>query len=91
MPLIGAHTQLQLIMRALTHILGKMSPTRMKRLEITSDDSKVLGKTPVRFLRKSADNFTTKNFMTLNSAWTPVVHAPSNEQVSFTLYKVDLK
>lgn len=55
--------------------------SKMKRLEITGDDSKVLGKSPTRFLNKSAENFTTKKFMTHNSAWTPVNHKPSNEQV----------
>lgn len=53
----------------------------MKRLDITDDDAKVLGKSPTRFVHKSADSFTTKKFMTHNSAWTPVNHKPSNEQV----------
>ena len=53
----------------------------MKRLDITDDDSKVLGKTPVRFLSQSAEQFSSKKYMTHHSAWTPVNHKPSNEQV----------
>lgn len=56
--------------------------SRMSRLEITNDDSKVLGKTPTRFINKSAEQFVTKKYKTHNSAWTPVVHKPSNEQVT---------
>lgn len=62
--------------------------SKMKRLQITSDDSKVLGKSPTRFINKSADSFTTKKYMTHNSAWTPVIHKPSNDQVN--LYSIML-
>ncbi|KAF6016692.1 ECT2L [Bugula neritina] len=60
--------------------------SKMKRLEITNDDSKVLGKTPTRFVNKSADHFVTKKYQTYNSAWTPVNHKPSNEQVLTVFY-----
>lgn len=62
-----------------SYLSGK---ARMKRLDITDDDSKVLGKTPVRFLSQSAEQFSSKKFMTHHSAWTPVNHKPSNEQVN---------
>ena len=54
----------------------------MSRLEITDDDSKVLGSSLYRYGNRSAGHFTTKKFMTHNSAWTPVNHKPSNEQVN---------
>lgn len=53
------------------------------RLSITEDDSKVLGRTTNLRREKTAsmDQIHTLKLKTQNSAWTPIVHKPSNEQV----------
>ena len=52
--------------------------------QLTQNDSKILGPNLTRKLEKTvpAKKFQTRNFKTLNSAYTPIVHKPSNEQVS---------
>ena len=53
------------------------------RLPITEDDDKVLGRTTSLRREKAAalDQVHTLKLKTHNSAWTPMVHKPSNEQV----------
>ncbi|KAK6169969.1 hypothetical protein SNE40_018478 [Patella caerulea] len=59
------------------------SPTKIPtKMAITSDDSKILGKITMK--RKEATSntkYTTLKMKTHNSAWTPVVHKPSNDQI----------
>ena len=51
--------------------------------QLTHNDSKILGSKVTRKLEKTvpAKKFQTRSFKTLNSAYTPIVHKPSNEQV----------
>ncbi|XP_076445720.1 epithelial cell-transforming sequence 2 oncogene-like [Babylonia areolata] len=53
------------------------------RLSITEDDGKVLGRTTNLRREKTAsmDQIHTLKLKTHNSAWTPIVHKPSNEQI----------
>ena len=52
--------------------------------QLTENDTKILGPKIGRKLEKtvSSSKFQSRNFKTLNSAYTPIVHKPSNEQVS---------
>ncbi|XP_071113963.1 epithelial cell-transforming sequence 2 oncogene-like [Haliotis cracherodii] len=57
----------------------KKVPTK---LAITSDDSKILGRTTsLRREKTTNDKVGTLKMRTYSSAWTPVVHKPSNEQI----------
>ncbi|XP_046583392.1 LOW QUALITY PROTEIN: epithelial cell-transforming sequence 2 oncogene-like [Haliotis rubra] len=57
----------------------KKVPTK---LAITSNDSKILGRTTsLRREKTTNDKVGTLKMRTYNSAWTPVVHKPSNEQI----------
>ncbi|CAH1798589.1 unnamed protein product [Owenia fusiformis] len=58
---------------------AKVSP--IKRLIL--DDSKTLGKTidKKKSATKLPEQYQSRNFKFMNSAWTPVVHRPSNEQI----------
>lgn len=58
-------------------------PTRRSIQELTLDDSKVLGKVTEKRREKAVppQKFQTRMYKTLTSAWTPIVHKPSNEQV----------
>ena len=64
---------------------GKKKTVKMQtRLSITEDDAKVLGRTTSlrRERTASVDQIHTLKLKTHNSAWTPIVHKPSNEQVT---------
>lgn len=53
------------------------------RLAITEDDEKVLGRTTTlrRDKAVNSEKLQTLKLKTQNSAWTPLVNKPSNEQV----------
>ena len=71
-----------------TMTLGKstavVSPTRRSgTLQLTMNDSKVLGNYTKKLEKTTPpDKFKTRMLKTHNSNWTPVVHKPSNKQVS---------
>ncbi|XP_070190601.1 epithelial cell-transforming sequence 2 oncogene-like [Littorina saxatilis] len=63
---------------------GKKKTMMMQtRLSITEDDSKILGRTTNLRREKTAttDQVKTLKLKTHNSAWTPMVHKPSNQQI----------
>ncbi|XP_055888688.1 epithelial cell-transforming sequence 2 oncogene-like isoform X2 [Biomphalaria glabrata] len=53
------------------------------RLDITDDDAKILGRTTTMRREKAVvvEKFQTLKMKTQNSAWTPLVNKPSNEQI----------
>ena len=54
-----------------------------KLRQLTENNTKILGSNITKKLEKTlpASKFQTRSFKTLNSAYTPIVHKPSNEQV----------
>ena len=56
--------------------------------QLTENDTKILGPNIAKKLEKTvpSSKFQTRNFKTLNSAYTPIVHKPSNEQVCEDVY-----
>ena len=63
------------------------------RLPITEDDGKVLGRTTNLRREKTAslDQVHTLKLKTHNSAWTPIIHKPSNEQVGSSVETVHVE
>ena len=63
------------------------------RLPITEDDGKVLGRSTNLRREKTAslDQVHTLKLKTHNSAWTPIIHKPSNEQVGSSVETVHVE
>ena len=59
----------------------------MKKLAITQDDSKILGRVDKK-LEKTLppSKFSTNLYKTQNSTWTPLVNKPANQQVKYIFY-----
>ena len=75
---------------ATTNGMTKKKMKLQTRLPITENDSKVLGR-PTTLRRDKAltsDKVQTLKLKTQNSAWTPINHKASNEQVNFSYINI---